>query len=35
VVVNTPYHEKHPRQINGTIAQAAFKVLSAPVIVPS
>ena len=35
-MVSTAYHEKHSAiRINGTITRAAFKVVSAPVIVPS
>jgi len=35
-VVSTAYHEKHSAiRISGTIAHAAFKVVSAPVIMPS
>jgi hypothetical protein len=35
-LVSTACHEKHSAiTINGTIAHAAFKVVSAPVIVPS
>ena len=35
-MVSTAYHEKHSAiRINGTITHAAFKVVSAPVIVPS
>src|SRR5262245_30459243 len=35
-LVSTAYHEKHSAiSINGTITQAALRVVSAPVIVPS
>ena len=35
-LVSTAYHEKHSAiRINGTITHAAFKVVSAPVMVPS
>jgi hypothetical protein len=35
-LVSTAYHEKHSAiRISGTITQAAFKVVSAPVIMPS